>query len=83
MVEDVVKNNGRIRESLEMNHSVSISDTASGISSNTLDSKPYDEWEAIQRELALYPDTRERDDLVGYSCLTVSRFLQGKDFDPN
>lgn len=28
------------------------------------ESKPYDEWEAIQRELALYPDQRDKDDMV-------------------
>lgn len=64
MVEDVVRNNGRIRESLEMNHSVTVNDS-SGLSGSAMESKPYDEWEAIQRELALYPDARDRDDLVG------------------
>ncbi|XP_046439811.1 chromatin modification-related protein eaf-1-like isoform X4 [Daphnia pulex] len=64
MVEDVVKSNGRIRESLEMNHSVSINDSAmAGLTGSTIESKPYDEWEAIQRELALYPDARDRDDM--------------------
>lgn len=62
MVEDVVRNNGRIRESLEMNHSVTVNDS-SGLSGSAMESKPYDEWEAIQRELALYPDARDRDDL--------------------
>lgn len=62
---DDVKNNGRIKdEPLEMNHPVSTGDSASGVSGNALESKPYDEWEAIQRELALYPDARDRDDMV-------------------
>lgn len=58
-VEDV-KSNGRIKESLEVNHA--INDTVGA--GNQIDTKPYDEWEAIQRELALYPDSRDRDDLV-------------------
>ena len=63
MVEDVVKSNGRIREALELNHSVSISDTGSvGLSSNAFDPKPYDEWEEIQRELGI--GNRDRDDMV-------------------
>lgn len=71
MVEDV-KNNGRIKESIEMNHSTSMNENASATSGSTLDSKPYDEWEAIQRELALYPDPRDRDDMVGYIIHFVS-----------
>lgn len=74
MVEDVVKSNGRIRESLEMNHSVSINDTAIGLSGNA-DPKPYDEWEAIQRELALYPDTRDRDDMVSHLIQFLARIV--------
>ena len=75
MVEDVVKSNGRIRESLEMNHSVSLNDsTISGLSG--MDSKPYDEWEAIQRELALYPDARDRDDMVRFSLTLLIMMCQ-------
>lgn len=86
MVEDVVKSNGRIRESLEMNHSVSLNDSAmSGFSGSAMESKPYDEWEAIQRELALYPDARDRDDMVRFPfCLKICQIckeilLQGFD----
>ena len=69
MVEDVVKSNGRIRESLEINNSVSLDKLTSELidgdeGTSFGEAKPYDEWEAIQRELALYPETRDKDDMV-------------------
>lgn len=70
---DIGKSNGRIRDCLDMNNSVSLdkltSELAAGDEGDTGstsygEAKPYDEWEAIQRELALYPESKDKDDLV-------------------
>lgn len=51
--EDMMRNNGRV-------------DLNSSVDRLNEGTKPYDEWEAIQRELALYPESRDKDDMVGH-----------------
>ena len=69
MVEDVVRSNCRVRESLELTNSVSVDRLMSD------GNKPYDEWEAIQQELALYPESRDKDDMVRKEKFLFEKFL--------
>lgn len=67
MVEDVIKSNGKIRQALELNNSISVDklvaahDFITGGAGDKVDaeSKSYDEWESIQRELATYPELND------------------------
>lgn len=67
MVEDVMKSNSKVRESLEFNNSISMDKLTHSLTDGIVnaDSKPYDEWESIQRELALYPEGKDKED--GYN----------------
>jgi len=69
MVEDVIKSNGKIRQALELNNSISVDKLvgaaalargsfihSAGGDPVDAESKSYDEWESIQRELATYPE---------------------------
>ena len=73
MVEDVIKNNSKIRQALELNNSISVDKLAkTSVFNVNAESKPYDEWESIQRELALYPrEANNKEDgynpMVGYN----------------
>ena len=72
MVEDVIKSNGKIRQALELNNSISVDKLvgaaalargsfihSTGGDPVDAESKSYDEWESIQRELATYPELND------------------------
>lgn len=77
MMDDVVtKNNGRVRDLSSMDRHNSAGDRLSaaviegrGASFGGSESKPYDEWEAIQHELALYTEAKNHPD--DYKSTTV------------